>query len=479
MRPSRLASVALLPFLSLAFPGPTSARTLVANPNATSGQTGYYRTLAGSLAPGDTLLLPSGTYPDRLSVEGFHGTASAWITIMGPASGAPAIITTTSNCCNTVQLGGTWYVALKRLTIDSAGIDGIDGINAKGELTHDILIEGCTLTGQGAHQGTVAINTKSPAWRWTIRGNKILQPGTGIYLGNSDGTQPFIAGIIEGNMIQNSIGYNMEIKYQVPYTSESWVSQIPAGAHRTVIRNNVFIKEKSDWDPSMVQGPRPNLLVDPFPDSGPGSTDLYEIYGNFFYRNPTEALFQGTGRMTIHDNVFVGSGAGMVSAYLTDHNGLLKLVNLYHNTIYSAAGGGIQFGSSAREGGAVIGNLIVVAGTGLGGSAPNSSNNVLGPIGSAAIYFAQPSEVLGQMDFYPGATCAACSGTALTMTSFTGDTDYDRDFNGTSKGGFTFRGAYAGRGPNPGWRLQAGLKSGGGGSGDTIPPDPPQNVHHR
>lgn len=458
---------------------PAAARTLTANPNAVSGQANYYRTLVNTLAAGDTLVLPAGVYKENLNLSGRKGTASAWIVILGPASGSPATITTQSNCCNTVQLDGTEYLVLKNLTVDSAGLDAIDGINAKGNPTHDILIENCTLIGQNSSQGTIGISTKSPAWRWTIRGNKIIEAGTGLYLGNSDGTQPFIAGVIEGNLVLNSIGYNMEIKQQVPYGSQSWVSQVPAGPHRTLIRNNVFIKEKDDWAVNQVEGARPNLLVDPFPDSGPGTTDLYEIYGNFFYRNPNESLFQGTGRIALHDNVFVGSAPGQVAAYFTTHNGPLKLAHVYNNTVYSASGGGIVFSTAAQEGSAAVGNLIVTDESTLSGPISSSSGNLIGRASDAALYFTRPSETLGQMDFYPLPGCVGCNGTALSMTAFTGETDYDRDFNGTSKGGFAYRGAYAGQGTNPGWRLQAGLKSDGPGSGDTTPPDPPQNVRSR
>ncbi len=473
------SSIFLLFAIGLTIPSQAFARTVVANPGATQGQPDYYRTLVGALAPGDTLLLPAGVYPDRLGLEGLQGSPSAWIVITGPASGPPATITTQSNCCNTVQLDGTAYVALRNLTVDSAGIDAIDGINAKGNPTHDILIENCTLIGQGSGQGTIGISTKSPAWRWTIRGNKIIEAGTGLYLGNSDGTQPFIGGIIEGNLVLNSIGYNMEIKFQLPYGSQGWVSQIPAGSHRTVVRNNVFIKEKNSWAPGQVVAPRPNLLVDPFPDSGPGTSDLYEIYGNFFYRNPEEALLQATGRVTVHDNVFVASGAGQLSAYFTDHNGPLKLAHVYNNTVFSVEGGGIQFASPAREADAVVGNLIVVAGSGLSGQIAHPSSNLIGQIADAPLYFAMPSETLGHMDFYPKPSCPGCSGPALDMTPFTGDTDYDRDFNGTQKAGFSFRGAYAGQGANPGWPLQGGTKTGGSGGSDLIPPDPPANVRSR
>ncbi len=32
---------------------------------------------------------------------------------------------------------------------------------------------------------------------------------------------------------------------------------------------------------------------------------MYEVYGNFLYHNPREALMQADGRVSIHDNAFV------------------------------------------------------------------------------------------------------------------------------------------------------------------------------
>ncbi|MEO8369730.1 MAG: hypothetical protein ABI806_11050, partial [Candidatus Solibacter sp.] len=59
-----------------------------------------YTSLMSGLRPGDTLNLAAGTYP-RLYINGLRGTTAAWITITGPASGAPATITGNA-CCNTV-----------------------------------------------------------------------------------------------------------------------------------------------------------------------------------------------------------------------------------------------------------------------------------------------------------------------------------------------------------------------------------------
>jgi hypothetical protein len=60
-------------------------------------------------------------------------------------------------------------------------------------------------------------------------------------------------------------------------------------------------------------GDRPSLLVGGFLDTGSGSHDLYQIYGNLFVHNPREALFQGSGRISVHDNILVGGqSAGAV-----------------------------------------------------------------------------------------------------------------------------------------------------------------------
>jgi hypothetical protein len=234
-----------------------------------------YTVLLPGLQPGDTLSLAGGNYP-FLQITNLNGMSAAWITVRGPASGAPAIVYAPSACCNTVQITNSSYVALKNLTIDSKGLANIDGVNLHGisNVSHDILLEGNTFIGQNANQQTVAINTKSPTWGWIIRRNTITGAGTGLYLGNSDGSSPFVAGIIEDNLIQYTIGYNMQVKYQLP---RPVIAGMPAGQSFTIVRNNVFVKD----DQPSPDGDRPNVLLGGFPDSGPGSNDMYEVSGNF------------------------------------------------------------------------------------------------------------------------------------------------------------------------------------------------------
>jgi hypothetical protein len=102
-----------------------------------------------------------------------------------------------------------------------------------------------------------------------------------------------------------------------------------------------------------------------------------------------------------------------------------------------------------------VGNLIFAA-TPISGNIANSVENMTDAVSNAGAYVAAPSLVLGAMDFYP--LPGRCQGTALPLSQFAADVDYDKDFNGTSKSGGIFRGAYAGEGANPGWRLAADIK---------------------
>ena len=424
---------------------PTAAAEVNTSPS-------QYRKHLSALKPGDTLNLESGRYP-RLIIAGLNGTPTAWITIKGPASGPPAVVTGESGY-NTIEIVNSSFVAIENLRINSLGIEGAFGISAKGgagNRTHNIRVEGNILVGQNAEQQTVGISTKTPTWGWIIRNNQISGAGTGIYLGDSDGTQPFVNGVIENNLIQDTIGYNMEIKDQISIPE---VPGMPTEPTSTIIRNNVFIKD----DQPSPDGDRPNLLVGAFPRAGTGSHNLYEIYGNFFLHNHREALFQGSGRISLHDNIFVDGPPDYAAVVLRRQNFPLRVAYVYNNTVYTTERG-IHFGTPALDGDAVVGNLVF-------GSAPitgaiiRSSDNVVGPLASARSYLNSPSFELGALDFYP--RTGKCQGKAIDLRPFQTEADFDRDFNGTlktqAKKAAVFRGAYAGDGTNPGWRLQGAVK---------------------
>ena len=413
---------------------------------------GSYRKLLRTLKPGDTLVLSAGKYP-RLPISKLNGTPDAWITITGPTSGAPAVILGEPES-NTVEISDSSYLSIENLRIDSQGIPGAFGISARGHennLTHHIRIEGNTFVGQNGGQQTDAISTKTPTWGWVIRFNRILGAGTGLYLGDSDGTQPFVDGIVENNLIADTIGYNMQIKDQISIPS---LPGMPTGPTTTIIRNNVFIKN----DQRSPDGDRPNLLVSSFPASGAGSLNMYDIYGNFFLHNHHEALFQGSGRISLHDNVFVDGPYSYPAVVLSSQNYPLRLANVYNNTVYTT-GKGIYFGSRAMSGDAVTGNLVFGS-TPLSGSIINQSANIVDSLANALLYVRSPSFDPDSMDFSPLA--GKCQGMPLDLSWFHGDQEYALDFEGRPKtevkGAVVFRGAYAAEAVDPDWKLERNLK---------------------
>jgi hypothetical protein len=326
-----------------------------------------YRRMISGLVPGDTLVLAAGEYP-RLAIANLAGAPGRCITITGPAGARPAVIFGEIGN-RTVEIIDSSYVVVSNLVIDGRGIPGADGVKALASphpATHHIVLDGNLIIGAGANQQTDGITTKIPTWNWVIRRNMILSAGTALYLGDSDGTAPFIAGLIENNLVVDPIGYGMQIKYQI---ARPELPGIPEGAQATIIRYNVF---KKSGRPS-PDGNRPNLLVGGFPEKGAGSNDLYEIYGNLLVDNPREALFQGSGRIRFHDNVLIGGEPAAV--VFRDHDLPLKLAEVFDNKIYSPHTG-IEFDSAARQGRSVFGNVIF-AETPIAGLGPGESGNIV------------------------------------------------------------------------------------------------------
>ncbi len=462
---------------------------------------------ASRARPGDRCLLRAGEYP-RLQLTDVNGEPGNRITISGPESGAPAVIVGEDGH-NTVQLRGCRYLTVRKLRIDSRGFRWSHGLDAK-EYTsggntvypHHIEILDNVIVGVGGpdpanpttrdDQNTNGISTKSAAWSWVIRGNHVVEAGTGMYLGNSDGTDPFIAGVVEDNYVENPIGYAIQVKPQNPYDDLPGIGAAPSGPNVTVIRNNVLIKDGRD----SPNGARPNLLVGPFPQGAGavrGVDDLYEIYGNFIYNNPRESLIQASGRVSIHDNLLVDGGSGGTTILLKDQgwrewingqpqdrSGAIRLAWIYNNTIY-AGGRGIYSANRIRDDHLVVGNLIL-NGNPIAGFIENERDNLSDSTANAGDYVVAPSSTLGQMDFYPLAgSPGPCRGAPIDYpAAIRSQTGFAVDFNGEPRdgfGGYVFRGAYAGEGVNPGWAPRAGFKDAAPAA--TEPPAPPQGLRAR
>ncbi|MDD1626345.1 MAG: hypothetical protein LUQ26_02555, partial [Methylococcaceae bacterium] len=320
-------------FISLAvIPQLAKARIIPATPATFEAKVPY-------LLPGDTLQLAAGTYTKPLGINGLNGTVSHPVVITGAGN---ATIFNGNDCCNTISIRKSAYVVIKNMKLDGLNISGPDAIKAEGNTaanpnwTHHITIENLMIVNYANNQQQVGISTKCPSSNWVIKNNTIDGAGTGIYLGNSDGTQPFVNGIIENNFIQNTIGYNIEVKHQIN-GQRDLAEGVKAGTNlggKTIIRNNVFSKGKNS---SAGESARPNVLVGGFPLMGVGKNDYYEVYGNFFYNNPVEALFQGTGNVMLYSNIFVNHAnpADFRTVYIAPHNGVSpQNVQVFHNTLW-------------------------------------------------------------------------------------------------------------------------------------------------
>ena len=407
-----------------------------------NGTPANYLSLLAILQPGDTLSLAAGAYPDGLPIHDMNGTAGNPIIITGPASG-PRAVFTGRDCCNTVSIEDSSYIEIYNLELDGQGRAG-DGVKAESTANsaHHITLENLYIHGHDADQQIVGINTKCPAWDWIIRRNIIDTAGTGIYLGDSNGSAPFVRGLIEGNLIVDTVGYNMQIKHQNPRLP---VSGMPTGDNETIIRHNVFSKANNAASGGNA---RPNLLVGHWPSSGTGANDVYLIYGNFFYQNPVgEPLFQGEGNVALYNNLFLNNNGSAVG--IQPHNDVPKMIRVFNNTVVASGTGISVTGGDSGFEQKVIGNAAF-ANTPI--NAADTADNITDSYANAVGYLVNPGgSPTGsptQLDLYPKAGMLA--GPVINTASFNFFQDRNLDFNRDTHDG-TFRGAYAGSGANSGW----------------------------
>ncbi|MGH8671837.1 MAG: hypothetical protein ACREUA_07350 [Burkholderiales bacterium] len=318
-----------------------------------------YRSILKSLTPGDVLTLRPGTYTDGLPLHDINGDPGREITIRGTIS-EPRPVFRARRGINTISIVDSSHITLQYLELDGQGI-AVDAVKAEGysEWAHHIRLDGLVIHGHGANQQVVGISTKCPAWAWVIRNNVIIGAGTGIYLGNSDGSAPFINGVIENNFVADTLGYNLQIKHQ---KTRPHLPGMPVEEGATVIRRNVFSKANPLSGEHL---PRPNVLVGHFPLSGAGAKDIYLIHGNFFYQNANtgEALFQGEGNIAFYNNLLVNNhGNGVV---VHPHNDVPRHVEIFQNTIVASGtgillkGGHPDFDQRIRSNAVFAGNPIV------------------------------------------------------------------------------------------------------------------------
>jgi hypothetical protein len=411
-------------------------RTLYATP-------ADYRAVVASLQAGDRLILAPGEYPNGLPIHRLRGTADRPIVIEG-APGASTPIMIGRRGANTVSIMDSEHVVVQNLKLDGKGLP-VDGVRVetRSRFSNYITLEALEIVGHGHDQQIVGISVQRASRGWIIRGNSVIGAGTGMYLGHSDGTAPFVDGLIEGNLIRDTLGYNLQIKHQKDRTE---LASGPTSPTVTIIRDNVFSKAEHASRGALA---RPNVLVGHFPLTGGGKDDAYLIYRNFFYANPSEALFQGEGNIALYNNVFVNHLGDAV--HVQPHNAVPRSVDIFFNTVI-ARGTGIRVrGGDPANLQRVFANVVFADQPTEGG---RQTDNVTGSLHDAAQHLYNPLEPIGALDVRPlPGSLARIQANASIQDIYP---DARRDFDGHSRVP-DFPGAYAGAGR--GWALDLRRKS--------------------
>ena len=378
-----------------------------------------------------------------LPIFNLSGTVGAPITITGPASGAMPVLMGRSTH-NTVRFSNASHIVIRRVEVNGRDLGGA-GVAVQGPC-NNITIEDCHFHGFSDDQQTVAISTTGqPTWGWIVRRNLIVGAGTGMYFGNSTGDSPFVAGLVEYNVVRDCIGYCMQVKRQAPWGTVP--AGMPTGKTTTVIRHNVFAKSVNSSAGALA---RPNLLVGDCPPSGSGASNDFAIYGNFLHENPSEGLFQCEGNVAFYANLLVTGGDAV---RVQTHEGAVRNIRIFHNTVV-AGGAGIAVSGTTPSGTTqrVFANAVFAGGaavsiTSTGGSMADNETDLRA---SAPAFLANPLATVPSLNLFPKA--GMLKKAAVDMSGVTGFADWNRDFNGAAYDS-TFRGAYSGEGTNPGWTL--------------------------
>ncbi len=413
------------------------------------GRPESYVRLVKALKPGDTLKLQAGVYLHGLSLHNIDGLPGERITVEGPDNGDPALFLAHRGR-NTVSLKNASYITIRNLVLDGQKLDA-DAVKAEGpsRYAHHITLENLHITNHDGDQQIVGISTKCPAWDWVVRGNVIDGAGTGMYFGQSDGSAPFIGGVIEGNVIRNTIGYNIEIKQQKP---RKHVAGMPQNTQVTILRYNVFSKAGGGATGHLA---RPNVLLGYQPQQGPGRFDRYLVYGNLFYQNPTEALFQATGRMALYSNLFVNTVGPGRAVMIMRHKGVApKSVDIFQNTIIASDIGVAVWDANRDERQWVAGNAIFAPKPITGRM--DRGWNVVGSLQDAAKYLEAPRLPIGRLNLYPRP--GKLRGPQIPAGPLVSYKDAGKDFAGEArKQGYV--GAYASTGDGHGAALRLARRS--------------------
>ena len=391
-----------------------------------------------ALAPGDILLLESGTYvlASRFSIQK-TGTASAPITIRA-APGATPVITYVNAFQNVINVENSAHVRLIGLEV-TGGSHGIRILDSD-----DITVDGCHIH----HTGDVGLSANVGGGtyeRLRLSRNHIHDTsgtGEGMYLGcNYDGCR-LIDSIIEGNYIHDTNGAGV---------TQGDGIELKEGSAGNLIANNV------------IHGTGYPCIIT---YSAVGNGGPNTIEGNLMWGCGDHAV-QSAADAVIRNNIILGATYdgircqphqnGTPSNLEITHNtvlspnantlrvsGITGTVVIANNAFYANAGNAIQIDGN-------LGGVTVVGNRGEGATSGVSSGfDGAGGLG-ADLVAATYSGALPQ-DVYPapGSGLAGAADPAWLA---------DYDFNLRARGADADIGAYrAGGAANPGWILAADFR---------------------
>ena len=162
------------------------------------------------------------------------------------------------------------------------------------------------------------------------------------------------------------------------------------------------------------------------------------IYGNYFYQNNEEFLFQGEGNIAFYNNVLVNTtdfGNGIV---IRPHNGEVRNAHIFYNTILVRQEG-ILVSSNDRLSKIEISSNVVLAET------PISSNDAFANTTNSFIvaneYIKHPENLESTCSLYPESE-SRLSGRRFNPIYYKQFPNSKFDFNGYTRGGYV-RGAFS------------------------------------
>ncbi len=208
-----------------------------------------YRDHLRRLQPGDRLRLDPGEYRQGLPLHTLSGRPGQPIIIEAADPAAPPRFIARPRA-NTVSLVDVRHLVLRHLELDGRNLP-VDAVKAEGHGRYAdfITLEQLYIHDHAASQQNVGISTKCPAFGWVVKGNRIERVGTGMYFGDSDGSDPFVGGNHRGQPDQRK---------RSATASRSSIRKRGRQNRRasdTVIRYNVFSKQ--DAPPWIAGAPQP------------------------------------------------------------------------------------------------------------------------------------------------------------------------------------------------------------------------------